>query len=309
MTGTFRFPRVQAVPEIGRASLRIDGVERVGYHFGTGDARPYLFPVIGASGAQLTRLGHPDPTSHEHQKSIWFGHAGVAGVNFWDERPNTDIRIRHRAIRVYHDGPNWGGLVADLDWWAEGRSILRQELIIVLEPAIDGGFSLDLQSRFESSGQVPVELGPSPFGFLGLQIAKTMSEKLGGGTLLDAEGRRGARAVAGQASRWIDASGPSAPGIIEGICVMDHPSNPNHPSSWSVGNDGLVSPSFNPHSSDGLARDHGLALRYRLLIHRGHGNLDQLNAAWQAFARTAPFELVRPNTIESASLRRGETSV
>ena len=121
MTGSYKFPRVQVIPQIGRASLGIDGVERVGYEFGEGSARPFLFPLIGPSGNVLTRLGHPNPIGHEHHKSIWFGHASVGGINFWEERPNTDIRIRHRSVRLYQDGEDWGGLVADLDWWAHGR--------------------------------------------------------------------------------------------------------------------------------------------------------------------------------------------
>ena len=76
--------------------------------------------------------------------------------------------------------------MADLDWWAEGRSILRQELTIVLEPFAYNGFALDIQSRFESSSQLPVELGATHFGFLGIRVAKTMSEQFGGGTLTDA---------------------------------------------------------------------------------------------------------------------------
>ena len=39
MTGTYAFPRVQVIPQIGRASLCIDGVERVGYEFGEGTSR------------------------------------------------------------------------------------------------------------------------------------------------------------------------------------------------------------------------------------------------------------------------------
>ena len=51
MTVADAFPRIQVIPQIGRASLCIDGAERVGYEFGEGAARPFLFPVIGPSGA------------------------------------------------------------------------------------------------------------------------------------------------------------------------------------------------------------------------------------------------------------------
>ena len=73
MRDSYGFPRVQALPEIDRASLRVDGVERAGYEFGSGTTRPFVFPLIGTSGRGLTRMGHPDPVGHEHHKSAWFG--------------------------------------------------------------------------------------------------------------------------------------------------------------------------------------------------------------------------------------------
>jgi hypothetical protein len=300
MIGPNPFPRVQVIPEVGRASLRIDGVERVGFEFGEGKPRPFFFPVIGASGAGLTRLGHPDPVGHEHHRSIWFGHQSVAGVNFWEETPNTDVRIFHRCVRVYHDGPDWGGLVADLDWWAQGRSLLRQELLAVIEPAPGGGFALDLESRFESAGGVPVELGQTNFGFLGVRVAKTLSEQFGGGRLTNCDGLRGERALLGTTSRWVDYSGPSAPGTVEGICVMDHPSNPDHPTRWHVRSDGWMGPSFNRESRYGVARDHPLVLRYRLLVHSGTADLVALDRAWESFARTRLSAIVSRGSQERA---------
>ncbi|HEV3122019.1 MAG TPA: DUF6807 family protein, partial [Isosphaeraceae bacterium] len=163
MTSNFTFPRAQALPGIDRASLRIDGLERVGYEFGLGKARPFLFPVIGPSGAELTRMGHPNPVGHEHHKSVWFGHQKVGGVNFWEERAGTDIRVRHRRVVLYQEGADWGGLVAEIDWWAQGQALLRQRLVIGIEPQADGGFALDLQSRFNAADG-PVELGQTNFG-------------------------------------------------------------------------------------------------------------------------------------------------
>ena len=53
MTGSYTFPRVQVIPQIGRASLCIDGVERVGYEFGEGASRPFLVPAGRSFGRRL----------------------------------------------------------------------------------------------------------------------------------------------------------------------------------------------------------------------------------------------------------------
>jgi hypothetical protein len=309
MTGSPVFPRVQAIPDVGRASLRLDGVERAGYEFAEGGTRPFIYPLVGSSGACLTRIGHPNPIGHEHHKSVWFGHQKVAGINFWEDRPGADIRIRHRCVRLYHDGNKWGGLVADLDWWANGRSHLRQELVLVIEPTRHGGFALDFQSRLESSGGEPVELGKTNFGFLGVRVAKSMSEQFGGGRLMDARGSLGERAVFGQPGPWVDYAGPSAAATTEGICFMDHPSNPGHPVRWHVRADGWMGPSFNGESAYGVARDHPLDLRYRLLVHLGQPSQADLGRDWEVFAAAPPYSIIPPHGTSLPALSRSDFSV
>jgi hypothetical protein len=300
----FTFPRVQALPEIDRASLRIDGQERVGYEFGLDKPRPFLFPIVGGSGAPLTRMGHPNPVGHEHHKSVWFGHQKVAGTNFWEERPGSDVRVRHLRVLLYQDGPDWGGLVAEIDWRVGDRSVMRQQLIVAIEPTADGGFALDLQSRFESPGG-PVELGRSNFGFLGVRVAKTISEQFGGGRLTADDGATGEPAIFGKTHRWVDYSGPSAPGKVEGICYMDHPENPHHPSPWHVRQDGWMVAAFNLAEPYGVARDHPLDLRYRLLIHDGPADRARLDAAWQSFAKLPRYTIAPIRGQNIPALHRG----
>lgn len=302
---SFVFPRIQAVPQVDRASLQVDGRERAAYEFGRGKARPFLYPIVGPSGAALTRMGHPNPVGHEHHKSVWFGHQKVGGTNFWEERVQTDIQIRHRRVLLYQDGPAWGGLVAELDWWAHGHTEMRQQLTIVLEPSSGGAFALDLQSRFESVG-IPIELGTTNFGFLGVRVAKTMSEQFGGGLLTAADGSTGEPAIFGKSHRWVDYSGPSAPGRVEGICYMDHPANPHHPTPWHVRRDGWMEAAFNLAAPYGLARDHPLDLRYRLYVHNGPANRDELDRAWAAFANSPSYSITPVRGQELAVLRRGD---
>jgi hypothetical protein len=306
MTGSYAFPRVQVIPQPSRASLRIDGTERVGYEFGLGFPRPFLFPVIGHSGALLTRLGHPNPVGHEHHRSIWFGHQRLGGVNFWEEKPGTDIKVRHRQVSLYHDGSPWGGLVADLDWWAHGQTLLNHRLILVIEPLGETDFALDLQSRFEvPPGGGPIELGQTNFGFLGVRVAKTLSERFGGGQLVSADGTTSEEKLFGRRFRWVDYSGPSAPAIREGICFMDHPDNPGHPTHWHVRGDGWMSAAFNLASSHSLAAGHPLDLRYRLLIHHGPADPNLLDRAWREFAATPPYAVAPTQQNQLAALQRG----
>src|SRR5690349_20694546 len=118
MTDPRSFPRVQILPEVGRASLRIDGVERAGYEFGQGQSRPFVYPLIGPSGTPMTRMGHPNPVGHEHHKSVWFGYHKVNGIDFWADPVQGDTQIRHRRVVSYQDGSAWGAMTAELEWWS-----------------------------------------------------------------------------------------------------------------------------------------------------------------------------------------------
>ncbi|AGA25565.1 DUF6807 domain-containing protein [Singulisphaera acidiphila] len=300
---SFPFPRVQALPQVDRASLQVDGVERVGFEFGQGGPRPFIYPVIGPSGAHLTRMGHPNPVGHEHHRSVWFGHEKVDGTNFWGESTHSDIQVRHKQVLIYQDGPDWAGLVADSDWWAHGHTVMRQRLTLVLEPNADGGFALDLQSRFESVG-IPVPLDKTNFGFLGVRVAKTISEQFGGGRLTAADGSTGEPAIFGKAHRWVDYSGPSAPDKVEGICYMDHPDNPRYPTHWHVRQDGWMEAAFNLAEPYGLATDHPLDLRYRLLVHAGPADRRALDQAWNSFAKSPAYSVAPPQKGGIATLQR-----
>ena len=102
----------------------------------------------------------------------------------------------------------------------------------------------------------------------------------------------GRAALFGKASRWVDYSGPVAPGKVEGICYMDHPENPHHPTHWHVRRDGWMEAAFNLASPHGVAADHPLDLRYRLLVHAGPAEPAALDRAWDEFA--ARLRIVSP---------------
>src|SRR5205085_4348422 len=99
----FTFPRCEVVPLSDyQASFRVEGNERLRWHFGPSYPRPFFFPLIGPSGTPLTRMGHPGAPDHDHHRSIWFAHEKVLGINFWSDR--TPARVRQKQWLCYQDG-------------------------------------------------------------------------------------------------------------------------------------------------------------------------------------------------------------
>ena len=70
--------------------MKIDGQLFTEYLVQSG-TKPILWPIIGPTGKPMTR-DYPmrdragEKKDHPHQRSLWFTHGDVNGVNFWAEQ-------------------------------------------------------------------------------------------------------------------------------------------------------------------------------------------------------------------------------
>ena len=282
-------PRMQVIPlpEHQAAILR-DGRELTRYHFGPALRRPFLYPVVGPSGRSLTRMGHPrDPEGHSHHNSVWVAHNDVGGESFWDDRGPG--RIVHRRILRYADGDDEAAIVAENDWVGRGeRVLLRERRGIAFRPRPEGQWLLILDLHLEAA-QGPVTLGATPFGPLGVRMAKTIGVADGGGRIRNSEGNRNETGPDGafrKRARWVDYSGPITPDAAEGISLLDHPSNPNHPAPFHVRADGWMGASPTLTGPITIAPGRPLRLRYGLFVHAGVPTPEAIDGLWAEFAGT-----------------------
>ena len=259
-------------------SFQVDGAELTRYNTGRGVWRPYLFPLIGPSGRMLTRMGHPhDPVGHRHHYSVWLAHHNVNGFDFWSD--NEDNRQHHVNYIELDDGPQTARLVCEIVWTAHGEKPLlgerREIAVTVPEPfPVPGGglqdayWNLDLTSELRPAGE-PVTLDVTPFGLLGVRVAKSIGVKDGGGKIQNSNGQVNEAEVFAQPARWCDYSGWVGEGIWEGIAVFDAPENFGHPAEWHVRDDGWMCPSqFRRHALS-LRIGERAIFRHRLLVHGG----------------------------------------
>jgi hypothetical protein len=249
-------------------AFRLDGRERLRWHFGPSYTRPFFYPLVGPSGESLTRIGHPGAPNHDHHRSIWFAHAKVLGIDFWSE--NTAARIRQKNWLVYEDGPERARMAVLLGWYDghDPEELLEQELVAVFEPLEQGETLLELHSTLRPKAE-SLEFGVSNFGFLAVRVAKHISEHFGGGQLTSSDGLRGEAAIFGQPARWMDYSAAAGGGEVEGITYFDHPANPRFPTHWHVREDGWMGASVCLKQPIETNRRDPLVLRYLLHAHRG----------------------------------------
>jgi hypothetical protein len=279
-------PRLQIVPmPYGQASFQRDGVEITRYHFGPELERPFLFPVVGPAGRSLTRMGHPhDPEGHSHHNSVWMSHVDVAGVDFWsDKRLGV---VRHKRIVSYEDEGERSSLTAENEWVDNTTRVLLNETRRIAVTLLQGNeWLLTIDSTFAAVNK-PVTLGKTPFGLLGVRMAKTLGVNDGGGRIRNSEGGVNQNEVLWKQARWVDYYGPIETGTIEGVTLFDHPANPNHPSTFHVRNDGWMGASLTYDAPRDITPDKPLRVRYGLYVHSEMKPPAQIEAQWSRFAET-----------------------
>jgi len=283
-------PLVQALPQpYEQVSFQRDGVELTRLHFGPGLNRPFVFPLLGPSGRSITRMGHPhDPVSHSHHNSIWISHSDVNGWNFWADRGTNQGRIIGQRLENLDDSDTAAAATLFNHWLDKnGNVLLEERRRVSLELLPNNESLLVLDIRFEAKG-APVTFGKTPFGLVGVRMAKTIGIADGGGTIRNSEGNvdeQGDNGCFWKRARWCDYSGPMQPGKNEGATLLDHPANPNHPTFFHVRRDGWMGTSFTHEAARVLEPGKPLQLRYAVYVHAGVPTRETLQRQWEDFAQ------------------------
>jgi len=282
-------PRMQVLPLPGdKASVVRDGSELARYYFGKDLYRPFLYPLIGPSGRSLTRMGHPrDPNTHSHHNSVWISHHDVGSVGFWNDAKSSEGRIVHQKVLRYEDS-NEEALIEVQNAWVDGagrgKVLLEEQRAMRFRPQNDGQWLLVLDMTFSAPKQ-PVTLGKTNFGFVGVRMAKTIGVNDGGGTIRNSEGAVNERQVHEKSARWVDYSGPITPTARDGITLLDHPQNPNHPTVFHVRDDGWMGTAFNFAAPYTIQPGKPLKLRYGLWVHAGVPTAAAIEEQFAGFAK------------------------
>lgn len=296
-----------------RVRVEMGGTLFTEYVFGDGASRPYCYPVLAADGTPLTR-DFPmretpgEDTDHPWQRSLWFAHSFMNGVDFWNEgrgdlgnSPAEKGRSEHKALVAATGGEV--GTIRTTDRWVapDGRLICTDERTLRFHGEGDARF-IDFEITLRALPDQPLLMGDNKDGTMAVRVAQWMTlphkmrgvETGGAGHIVTANGERDDDAW-GKRADWCDYYAPHEDDTY-GIAIFDHPDNLRHPTWWMARGYGLFGANpFGQHNYQGL-RDQphigdyeipaggSLTLRYRFYFHIGDTAAADVAAHYRDYA-------------------------
>jgi hypothetical protein len=265
-----------------KIDIQVDGKPFTTLHFGAEVNKPYLAPLLSASGKNVTRrfpMEKVEGESHDHlhHRGLWFSYDDVNGVKFWEDDPSyTQKNIGRIATRSveWKDGPKTGVLTAVFDWNdPQGKTILVEHRVMTAhsDPTLR---VLDFDITLTAAQ--PVVFGDTKEGAFAIRLADALNERKTG-KMTGPDGEQGMKDIWGKRLNWVDYSG-EIEGEKLGVTIFDHPSNPRHPTYWHSRDYGLfaLNPfgrhAFDPKAEESnwkLPQGQSLRFRWRVLIHPG----------------------------------------
>ncbi|HVR75223.1 MAG TPA: PmoA family protein [Planctomycetota bacterium] len=291
-------PRVEVKASGTDFQVLIDGKEFTRLVADPAGRKPYLYPVIGPHGKMITRQFpmkagvEGEEQDHPHQRSIWFTHGDVGGVNFWSEGNRAGSIRQTKAARTA-SGPVFGRIETSNEWIAPGeKKLLDDRRILTIYPLERGEVLLDISITLTPAGD-SVVFGDTKEGSFGVRLDESMKEKRGG-TIVNARGQRGMNQAWGKPAEWVDYTGMSG-GAKVGVAILDHPESFRHPTHWHVRDYGLFAANpfgyrdfYRDKSKDGsftLEKGKTMTFRYRVYFHNGGAEEASVAEVYRGFAK------------------------
>ena len=236
------------------------------YIFSEDEKYPFFFPVNGPSNSSVTSMRNGN---YPHHSSLFFGCDKVNGGNYWQEGLERGQIISLRAD-IIESGNDRVVIEAENIWRRpNANSPIKDFRKITITAPSNELFQIDIDLTMEMLMDVTIDkTNHSLFsGRMDADLAVT-----NGGTMVNANGDKGEKGTFGKRSPWIDFYGKRGD-KIEGMAIMQHPSNEWYPSPWFTRDYGFFSPTpmYWPANDKEttLKKGQTIQLKYRVLVHNG----------------------------------------
>ncbi len=242
---------------------------------------PFFYPVNAPSGASVTSMRNG---TYPHHSSLFFGCDKVNGGNYWQEGLERG-QILALQTNVLESGSDKVVIEQECIWTRpDARAPIKDFRTITVRVPSETVYQLDFDIVLEMLMDVQIER--TNHSLFSARIDPDLSV-VNGGTMINAEGDRGEEATFGKASAWISYHGMRGESI-EGITIMQHPSNDWFPAPWFTRDYGFISPTPMYWPADevkgtSLKQGQVVKLRYRVLVHKGDATEARISEAYDQY--------------------------
>lgn len=275
--------KINAVRVGSKINVTIDGKYFTSYIFSSDEKYPFFYPVNGPlSGGSVTSMRNGE---YPHHSSLFFGCDRVNDGNYWQEGLE-----RGRIISVNAEILMEGGdtvVISDECIWSRPGAVspVKDRRIFVITSPSATVRQIDVAISMEML--MDVHILKTNHSLFSARMAADLSVK-NGGTMVSAEGIKGEKETFGKPSPWIDFYGKRGE-AIEGLAILQHPSNPWYPSPWFTRDYGFISPTpmYWPQSGEEtfLKKSEILQLRYRVLVHSGSAEEAKIGELFEIYKK------------------------
>lgn len=262
--------RITAEKTGSKINVSIDGKFFTSYIFTEDEKYPFFYPVNGpVTGGSVTSMRN---AVYPHHTSLFFGCDMVNGGNYWQEGLERG-RIISVNARIEKQGGDTAVISDECIWSRPGAlsPIKDTRRYIITAPSADKTL-IDVEITMLTL--MDVHIRKTNHSLFSARLAADISVT-NGGTMINAEGAKSEKDTFGKRSPWIDFCGKRG-NAIEGLAIMQHPSNPWYPAPWFTRDYGFISPTpmYWPENDEETFLKEGtvLVLKYRVVVHSGDHN-------------------------------------
>lgn len=214
---------------------------------------------------------------HPHHRALWYAHGAINGHDFWSEGAKAGKTVHEKFIEV-KSGEKTGSFTTLNRLVAKDGAVICTDERTVRIHHRPSAPLLDFDITIHASHGA-LTLGDTKEGSMAIRLAETMrlKGKTATGSIVNSEGVRDDKTW-GKRAKWCDYHG-TVNGQVVGVAIMDHPSNPRHPTWWHVRDYGLFAANpFGVHDFEKKPAGTGdltvpaggkVTFRYRFYFHEG----------------------------------------
>ena len=264
-----------------KINITIDGNIFTSYIYSSDEKYPFLFPVNGPlSGGTVTSMRN---VAYPHHASIFFAIDQVNGGNYWYEGLERGQIISVNA-GILKEGGDTVIITDECIWIRPGAlSPIKDTRKITFTAPSATIRQIDFEITLDALTDITIpKTGHSIFS---ARMAADLNVQ-NGGTMVNAEGDINEKGTWGKKSAWIDYFGKRG-NVVEGLAIMQHPSNPWYPSPWFSRDYGFFAPGPMNWPENGkntiIRKGDKLQFCFRVLVHSGDHKEARIAEVFETF--------------------------